>query len=112
MSSSAEEATINPDGTTSFADDATNSGFDTEGTGFEDAQGSADSIVKGTDPAIFLALGFVLMVIIYYVLFTRNKKKQHEKPIFSEGQEKLWPHKAPIQQILILQFFDFCFCFY
>lgn len=82
MSSSAEEATINPDGTTSFADDATNSGFDTEGTGFEDAQGSADSIVKGTDPAIFLALGFVLMVIIYYVLFTRNKKKQHDQEQF------------------------------
>jgi len=86
MSSSAGEATINPDGTTSFADDATNAGFgsdggagDSAGSGFEGAQGS---IVKGTDPAIFLALGFVLFVIIYYVLFTRSKKKQTDQEQF------------------------------
>lgn len=85
MSGSTEEATINPDGSTSFTEDATDAGFDKEGEesgaeGAEDA--AAETVRKGTDPAIYLALAFIGAIIIYYFYYTRNKKKQSEQESF------------------------------
>lgn len=87
MSSSAEEASINPDGTTTFTDDSTNAGFENDesandGAGERSESEGAGPIVKGTDPAIFLALGFVVISIIYYFLYKRSKKKQNDQESF------------------------------
>ena len=81
-----EEATVNPDGSTTFESDAGagagaepdfEEGF-AEGAGAE----SAEEIVKGTDPAIFLVLGFLVCAVLYYLNYQRNKKKQMEREAF------------------------------
>lgn len=87
--STTEEATVNPDGTTSFAseeggdagaDDSPPSGddadFDTEGGGVP------EDVVKGTDPAIFLFLGFLLIAIIWFFFYYRKKKDQADSEAF------------------------------
>mmetsp|Transcript_9397 Transcript_9397/g.17702 ORF Transcript_9397/g.17702 Transcript_9397/m.17702 type:complete len:329 (+) Transcript_9397:1254-2240(+) len=48
----------------------------------EDAAQDPFSAPKGTDPAIYLALAFVLIVILYYLNYRRNKKKQMEREAF------------------------------
>lgn len=50
--------------------------------GTEDATKDSMSAPKGTDPAIFLALAFVLIVVLYYLNYRRNKKKQMEREAF------------------------------
>lgn len=89
MSSGAEEATVNPDGSTTFTDDSAGTGSDSDGgasnsagEGFDDAQGAAGSIVKGTDPAIFLVIAFFVIAIMYYIVYTRNKTKKVEQESF------------------------------
>lgn len=89
--STTEEATVNPDGTTSFAseeggdagagaDDAPPSGdeadFDTEGGGIP------QDVMKGTDPAIFLFLGFLLIAIIWFFFYYRKRKDQADSEAF------------------------------
>lgn len=81
-----EEATVNPDGSTTFESDAgAGAGAEpdfeegsAEGAGAE----SAEEIVKGTDPAIFLVLGFLVCAVLYYLNYQRNKKKQMEREAF------------------------------
>lgn len=86
MSSSTEEATINPDGT--FA----GTGADAGAGGPEASGDSADSadfndvppgaeeanVVKGTDPALYLAFGFIVVVVLYVLHYKRSKRKQEE----------------------------------
>lgn len=83
-----EEATVNPDGSTTFtsdsgADAGAGEGFENaegaEGTGFEEA---AEEVAKGTDPAFYLAFAFVVAVALYYINYRRNKKKQMEREAF------------------------------
>lgn len=92
MSSSTGEATINPDGTTTFPDGSAGAGGDSEdfGAGAEGAEGASsgdggefsETIAKGTDPAIYLALGFIAVVVIYYLIYKRNQRKQAEREAF------------------------------
>jgi hypothetical protein len=87
---STEEATINPDGTTTFAEDAAGAGADSAGEDFTEGAfdgENAEEILgeaakEGTDPAFFLALGFVVIAILYYFNFRRNKRKQQEREAF------------------------------
>lgn len=89
---SAEEATINPDGTTTFAtgEEAPMGGDESFGTGEESTGGPFSegqeeeilNVAKGTDPAFFIAFAFIAFVVIYYFLHTRNKKKQEEREAF------------------------------
>jgi hypothetical protein len=88
MSSNVEEATINPDGSAAFEtpvdatttpEDDTEPNFD-EDVPFEEA--AAEAVEKGTDPAIFLALGFVLFVLVYFYFHRKGKKKTNGKRIF------------------------------
>lgn len=88
MSSNVEEATINPDGSAAFEtpvdatttpEDDTEPNFD-EDVPFEEA--AAEAVEKGTDPAIFLALGFVLFVLVYFYFHRKGKKKQMEREAF------------------------------
>jgi len=87
-----EEATINPDGSTTFADagadagatDETFAGEETFEETFAEGAGadSAEAVREGTDPAIFLALAFLGAVILYYFNYQRTKKKQMEREAF------------------------------
>jgi hypothetical protein len=88
-----EEATVNPDGSTTFGEDAGagadpnfaeagEEGFAGEEPDFEEASESAEEIIKGTDPAIYLVLGFVVVAVLYYLNYKRNKKKQMEREAF------------------------------
>mmetsp|Transcript_10450 Transcript_10450/g.15263 ORF Transcript_10450/g.15263 Transcript_10450/m.15263 type:complete len:285 (+) Transcript_10450:35-889(+) len=89
--STTEEATINPDGSTTFGSDAgagpgpedVPPGGDDFASGGEGAEGTAESLAaKGTDPAIYLALAFIAIVVLYYLNYRRNKRKQTERNAF------------------------------
>jgi cbb3-type cytochrome oxidase subunit 3 len=88
MSSNVDEATINPDGSATFeapVDGATAPEEDTEPNFDEDVpfeEAAAGAVEKGTDPAIFLALGFVLFVLVYFYFHRKGKKKQMEREAF------------------------------
>lgn len=88
MSSNAEEVIINPDGSSTFEtpinitvapEDDTEPSFEEDAT-FEDA--AAELVEKGTDPAIFLALCFILFVAIYFYFHKKGKKRQMEREAF------------------------------
>lgn len=88
MSSNAEEVVINPDGSSTFEtsingadapEEDTEPSFD-EDVPFEEA--AAELVDKGSDPAIFLALGFILVVAIYFYFHKKGKKKQMEMEAF------------------------------
>jgi len=72
---STEEATINPDGSQTFADPDPTAG---ESMGDEIPEDipteDAEEIVTGTDPAIYLALAALAFVLIFIVLRMRRKK--------------------------------------
>lgn len=96
MSSSAEEAYVNPDGSTTFEDATAGAtgaeSDDTAQEGFEDSgddqppnmdeETTAEQIAKGTDPAIFIAIGFVVIAFVYYLFYTRSKRKEAEDEAF------------------------------
>ena len=90
-----EEATVNPDGTTTFESAGADAGAGPESDTFTNtddafdgaeagagAEEAAEEIVKGTDPAIYLVLAFLAVVVLYYLNYTRNKKKQMEREAF------------------------------
>lgn len=70
--STTEEATINPDGSTTFdsagADDA---GAGAEDTGDTDA---AEEVIKGTDPALYLALAVVAFAVVFVFMQIRKRR--------------------------------------
>jgi hypothetical protein len=93
--SSPQEATVNPDGSTTYEDtttagsaggsgpeDATNGG-----NGFEDAGGAEETfeelVVKGIDPAFYLIGATILVVILYYFFVMRKKSDDDEDDFFS-----------------------------
>lgn len=95
-----EEATVNPDGSTTFESDpgagadfaepageGADADASAESEGFaegfaEGAEEAAEEIAKGTDPAIYLVLGFLVVAVLYYLNYKRNKKKQMEREAF------------------------------
>lgn len=79
------EATVNPDGTTTFEDATAGAGETFEEAAedaFEGAEEAAEEIVKGTDPAIYLALAFIVVVALYVINYKRNQRKQAEREAF------------------------------
>ena len=71
------EATVNPDGSTTFnaAEDAANAGGDAGADDLGENMGDAsEEMVKGTDPALYLALAVVAFAIIF--VFVRLRKKR------------------------------------
>ena len=98
---SAEEATINPDGTQTMGEDAAaDAGADyaDAGAGADDAddadadageedfgegaEEAAEEVIKGTDPAIFLLLGFALIAGLWFVSWYKKKKEDEESDSF------------------------------
>lgn len=81
------EATVNPDGTTTFEDATAGAGAgetfeEAAEDAFEGAEEAAEEIVKGTDPAIYLALAFIVVVALYVINYKRNQRKQAEREAF------------------------------
>mmetsp|Transcript_14347 Transcript_14347/g.30674 ORF Transcript_14347/g.30674 Transcript_14347/m.30674 type:complete len:302 (+) Transcript_14347:121-1026(+) len=77
--STTEEATINPDGSTTFngaGDGAGSAGA--AGEDMPDMGETAEEIVKGTDPALYLALSVVVFIALYLFLQMRKKRKNAE----------------------------------
>lgn len=107
---SAEEATINPDGTQTMGEDAAADA----GANYADAGGAADDaddadageedfaegaeeaaeeVIKGTDPAIFLLLGFALIAALWFVSWYKKKKEEEESDSFFtelDGEKVSW----------------------
>lgn len=95
--SGTEEATINPDGSTTFnnagADPGEGPFAGEEGTGFGDIPTLEP---KGTDPAIYLVLGFLAFVGIWYFFYSRRSKKENDDfAFFSELDGEKFNLKLP-----------------
>jgi len=74
--STAEEATVNPDGSTTFNDAG---GADSSaGEDMPGAEETAEEIIKGTDPALYLALASLVFFVIFIFVQLRKKKKNAE----------------------------------
>lgn len=87
------EATVNPDGSTTF-ENAEETTF-TADEGFEGAEIPTLG-PKGYDPAIFLVLGFVAIVAIWYFFYSRKSKKENEDfSFFSELHGEKFNLKLP-----------------
>ena len=109
---SAEEATINPDGTQTMGEDAAaDAGADYADAGEaaaddaddadageddfaeEAAEEAAEEVIKGTDPAIFLLLGFALIAALWFVSWYKKKKEEEESDSFFtelDGEKVSW----------------------
>jgi len=87
--SGTEEATVNPDGSTTFnnagADPGEGPFTGEEGAGFGDIPTMEP---KGTDPAIFLVLGFLAFVGIWYFFYSRRSKKENDDFAFFSELER------------------------
>jgi hypothetical protein len=81
--SATEEATVNPDGSTTFE---TPGG---EGEQFQDDAGLPpveevmEEIVKTTDPAVYLLLAVVVVGFLYFFFVFRKKSDEDEDDFFS-----------------------------
>lgn len=110
MSSNTEEATIFPDGSTVYGpanvppiENTAETGSRTKNDHFQDDETDDDSgegdesntdygtnlpddeenpMSNGVDPAFFLAIGFIAVVIFYYIIYRRNRKKLMERESF------------------------------
>lgn len=72
-----DEATVNPDGSTTFnnaGNDAGSSGPGSEESPGMDAGIGDDEIIKGTDPAVYLMLGVVALMAFFVFLQLRKKR--------------------------------------
>mmetsp|Transcript_43639 Transcript_43639/g.92777 ORF Transcript_43639/g.92777 Transcript_43639/m.92777 type:complete len:304 (-) Transcript_43639:156-1067(-) len=79
--STADEATVNPDGSTTFndaSDGAGSAGAAGEDMHDMDAGDGAEEIAKGVDPALYLALAVVAFVAIFLFLQMRKKRRNAE----------------------------------
>mmetsp|Transcript_26176 Transcript_26176/g.39031 ORF Transcript_26176/g.39031 Transcript_26176/m.39031 type:complete len:314 (+) Transcript_26176:123-1064(+) len=76
------EATVNPDGSTTFDDAGADANFDntTDGSGIPnmDEETTAEEIIKGTDPALYLAIAVVCFAVIFVFIQIRKKRKSDE----------------------------------
>lgn len=79
--STTEEATVNPDGSTTFSyagDEAGSSGAGSEETPDMGAGAGAEEITKGTDPALYLMLAVLAFIALFMFLQLRKKNKNAE----------------------------------
>lgn len=75
------EATVNPDGSTTFDDAGAGTDYDnTTDSGIPnmDEEAAAEEVIKGTDPALYLAFAVVCFAIIFVFIQIRKKRKADE----------------------------------
>ena len=105
--STTEEATINPDGSTTFetppgGDPDAGAGGGPEaggGEGFETPPGAEgeeipimEEIEKGIDPAFYLIGATIVIVILYYFFVLRRKSNDDDDDFFANSEDnKVWP---------------------
>lgn len=83
--SAEQEATINPDGSTTFADDG---GFADGSTGFDDATnnstmyGEETDIVNEVDPAYYVLAVAAVFLCVAFLFFLRNRRSQRDTDDF------------------------------
>lgn len=86
--SGTEEATVNPDGSTTFeAGEGTGTegeNFSSETDGMAGDAGTAEEFVKGIDPAVFLLLAVVIGGVIWFLFYQRRRKAEEEVVSFFE----------------------------
>lgn len=73
--STAEEATVNPDGSTTFNDAG---GADSAGAGGDIPnmdEETAEEVIKGTDPALYLAVALLFFGAMFIMMQLRKKRK-------------------------------------
>jgi len=78
----AEEATINPDGTTTFSENGGSSDestFTGEETGPEEI---LNKVVKGIDPAFYLIFAFFIIVGLWFYSYKKSIKEKEERESF------------------------------
>ena len=82
------EATVNPDGSTIF-DDAEYDNTTDSGIPNMDEEGAAgaEEIIKGTDPALYLAIAVVVFAAIFIYIQIRKKRKADEIDSFFSNLE-------------------------
>ena len=72
---SSEEATVNPDGSTTFSDPPVI--VDDSGAGADEPpitdEEKVEAIAQGTDPAVFLLIGLAIVAVLYYFFVYRKK---------------------------------------
>ena len=77
--STAEEATVNPDGSTTFDDAGANYTNNTTDSGIPNMdEEAAEEVIKGTDPALYLAIAVVCFAVIFIFIQLRKKRKSDE----------------------------------
>lgn len=74
----AEEATVNPDGSTTFEGAGGEEAYNATSGGEEDTIFVEEEIVKGLDPAIYLGL-FVVVVAVLWFFVLRSKNKEEDE---------------------------------
>ena len=75
---SSEEATVNPDGSTTFSDPpVTEDSGAGAGAGADEPpimdEEKVEAIAQGTDPAVFLLIGLAIVAVLYYFFVYRKK---------------------------------------
>jgi len=78
----AEEATINPDGTTTFSENGGSSDESTfTGEGIEPEE-ILNKVVKGIDPAFYLIFAFFIIVGLWFYSYKKSIKEKEERESF------------------------------
>jgi len=78
----AEEATINPDGTTTFSESGGSSDESTfTGEGIEPEE-ILNKVVKGIDPAFYLIFAFFIIVGLWFYSYKKSIKEKEERESF------------------------------
>lgn len=78
MSDSYEEATVNPDGSTTFEDTAGQESFNETGSdGAEEMLNDGEMEATGIDPAFYL-LGAAAVIVLLVVLIIRRQREKTE----------------------------------
>eukprot|EP00522_Entomoneis_paludosa_P011549 CAMPEP_0172457300 /NCGR_PEP_ID=MMETSP1065-20121228/21209_1 /TAXON_ID=265537 /ORGANISM="Amphiprora paludosa, Strain CCMP125" /LENGTH=293 /DNA_ID=CAMNT_0013210935 /DNA_START=291 /DNA_END=1172 /DNA_ORIENTATION=- len=91
------EATVNPDGSTTFETPETPpTGNETMGDdGFEGAEETMEEVIKGTDPVWYLVIGLVVFLALFFLYKRSKKASEVEDDFFSNLDGEKFNLKLP-----------------
>lgn len=73
---------VNPDGSTTFEGGEESTMPPVEDAGSEGFEETIEEVVKGTDPAIYLLLGVIVLGILY-LIYLRKSREESDNDFFS-----------------------------
>jgi hypothetical protein len=101
---SAEEATVNSDGSTTFDEPPVGGGG--EESPFEDAppidEEAVKEVVQGIDPAIYLLVSVLIAAALYYFFVHRKKASANEDGFFSNLDGDKVSERSNVSSSLLL----------